>query len=258
MASTTIGNSDNSSSDDSVHMTIERSGINFASAQHGVAPNFDEITLGTTYRARKPRSLHGGIRTPQPTRTASLPSGLELLLGNLAQTNGNRTMAYHRHSIPKPTELPRTPQPQTANTEYPTTMSINSANNTDNKEYPKIEVKTRPNRSSSLTLLIQQDRSPRPALPSSDAAHLEPSVAETNAAAGMNLLVGTWKREDRIPPRPSQAAANESGFEMEAAKKIVEKFGGGMVDSETDRGSVTREGDDDNDGEKNGVTIPRR
>lgn len=131
-------------------------------------------------------------------------------------------------------------------------MSANNSNNTDNKDYRKVEMKTRPYRSSSLTLLLQQDRSSRPALQSADAANLESNGAETNVATGMDLVVGTWKKEDRIPPRPSQAGVKKSGFEMEAAKEIIEKFGDGVIDPETEG-----VGDEDVDGEKNGVTIPR-
>lgn len=136
-------------------------------------------------------------------------------------------------------------------------MSANSTNNTDNKEYAKIEANIRPNRSSSLTMLLQQDRSTRSALQPADVPKLDPNVAEANVATGMNLVFGTWKKEDRIPPRPSQAEVEKSGFEMEAAKRIVEKYGGGTVDPEMYGEGMVEEGDEDIEGEENGVAIPR-
>lgn len=138
-------------------------------------------------------------------------------------------------------------------------MSANNSNNTDKKEYTKIAIKTRPNRSSSLTLLLQQDRPSRTAIPSADAANLEPIVAETNVATGMNLVVGTWKKKDRIPPRPSQAVVKKSGFETVAAKEIIGKFGDGQVYSGTENKSVIGEGEGDEyvGREKNGVMILR-
>ncbi|TLD32388.1 hypothetical protein E2P81_ATG05364 [Venturia nashicola] len=82
----------------------------------------------------------------------------------------------------------------------------------DKKDYPKIEIETLANRSSSLTLLLQLARSSCPALQSADVAILEPSVAGANVATGTNLVVGIWKKEDRILP-PSQAVTKKSGFE---------------------------------------------
>lgn len=136
-------------------------------------------------------------------------------------------------------------------------MSANNSKSTDKKEYAKIAIKTRPSRSSSLTLLLQQDRPSCTALTSAGAANLEGTAAENNVATGLNLVFGTWKKEDRIPPLPSRAAIKKSGFETMPAKVIVGKFGAGLVDSGTENERVIGEGDGVVGREKNGVVIPR-
>jgi hypothetical protein len=97
----------------------------------------------------------------------------------------------------------------------------------ENKNYPKVETKTRGHRSSSLTQLVEESRASRTIPPSDDLAQ---AAAGANNTTELNVKVDSWKQEERIPPRPSQAEATKSGFEMAAAREIIER----KVESITD------------------------
>jgi hypothetical protein len=97
----------------------------------------------------------------------------------------------------------------------------------ENKNYPKVETKTRGHRSSSLTQLVEESRASHTIPPFDD---LTQAAAGANNIAELNVKGDSWKQEERIPPRPTQAEPKKSGFEMAAAKEIIERRVEGITD----------------------------